>query len=90
MVLQDIPTQREVARWTNVGGSIPVGGRPTYSSSEVSISRINTEGVVKQIRKIANFPPDPDELDGEEVEVVINSTGQHSSISTSQPAPKRF
>ncbi|MBW0553101.1 hypothetical protein O181_092816 [Austropuccinia psidii MF-1] len=64
--------QREVARWTNVGGSIPIGGRPIYSSSEVPISRINTERVVKQIRQIANFPPDPDaegsdELDGEGV-----------------------
>ncbi|MBW0467764.1 hypothetical protein O181_007479 [Austropuccinia psidii MF-1] len=41
--------QRDVARWTNVGGPILVGGRPIYSSSEVPISRINTEGVVKRI-----------------------------------------
>ncbi|MBW0554194.1 hypothetical protein O181_093909 [Austropuccinia psidii MF-1] len=34
--------QRDVARWTDVGGPIPVGGRPIYSSSEVPISRINT------------------------------------------------
>ncbi|MBW0489485.1 hypothetical protein O181_029200 [Austropuccinia psidii MF-1] len=65
--------QRDVARWTNGGEPIPVGGRPIYSSSEVPISRINTEGVVKRIRQIANSPPDPDaegsdELDGEEVE----------------------
>ncbi|MBW0551666.1 hypothetical protein O181_091381 [Austropuccinia psidii MF-1] len=33
----------EVARWTNVGGLIPIGGRPIYYSSEVPISRINTE-----------------------------------------------
>ncbi|MBW0490783.1 hypothetical protein O181_030498 [Austropuccinia psidii MF-1] len=69
--------QRDVARWTNVGGPIQAGGRPIYSSSEVPISRINTEGVVKRIRQIANSPPDPDaegsdELDGEEVEVVLN------------------
>ncbi|MBW0578375.1 hypothetical protein O181_118090, partial [Austropuccinia psidii MF-1] len=67
--------QRDVARWTNVGASIPVGGRPIYSSSEVPISRINTEGVVKRIRRISDSPTDPDaegsdELDGEEVEVV--------------------
>ncbi|MBW0573301.1 hypothetical protein O181_113016 [Austropuccinia psidii MF-1] len=58
------------SRRTNVGGPILVGGRPIYSSSEVSISRINTEGVVKQIRQIANSPPNADaegsdELDGE-------------------------
>ncbi|MBW0575829.1 hypothetical protein O181_115544 [Austropuccinia psidii MF-1] len=62
--------QRDVARWTNFGGSIPVGGRTIYSSSEVPISRINTEGEVKIIRRTANSPPDldaegSDELDGE-------------------------
>ncbi|MBW0552487.1 hypothetical protein O181_092202 [Austropuccinia psidii MF-1] len=87
--------QREEARWTNVGGPIPVGGRPIYSSSEVPISRINTEGVVKQIRQITNSPPDSDaegsdEIDGEEVEVVLNSTGYHVSTSTSQPTSKIF
>ncbi|MBW0566763.1 hypothetical protein O181_106478 [Austropuccinia psidii MF-1] len=51
---------RDVARWTSVGGPIPVGGRPIYSSSEVPISRINTEGVVKRIRRIADSPTDPD------------------------------
>ncbi|MBW0576251.1 hypothetical protein O181_115966, partial [Austropuccinia psidii MF-1] len=63
--------QRDVARWTNVGGPLPVGGWPIYSSSEVPISRINNEGVVKQIRRISNSPLDPDaegsdELGGEE------------------------
>ncbi|MBW0492896.1 hypothetical protein O181_032611 [Austropuccinia psidii MF-1] len=87
--------QRDVARWTNVGGSIPVGGRPIYSSSEVPIFRINTEGVVKRIRRIANSPPDPDSegsegLDGEEVEVVNNPVGHQSSTSPSQPPAKRF
>ncbi|MBW0504556.1 hypothetical protein O181_044271 [Austropuccinia psidii MF-1] len=52
--------QRDVERWTNVGVPIPVGGRPIYSSSAVQISRINTEGVVKQIRTITNLPPDLD------------------------------
>ncbi|MBW0465982.1 hypothetical protein O181_005697 [Austropuccinia psidii MF-1] len=87
--------QRDVARCTNVGGPIPVGGRPIYSSSEVPISRINTEGVVKRIRLIANSPPDPDaegsdELYGEEVEVVHNSIGHQSSTSPSHPPTKRF
>ncbi|MBW0529143.1 hypothetical protein O181_068858 [Austropuccinia psidii MF-1] len=87
--------QRDVARWTNVGGPIPVGGRPIYSSSEVPISRINTEGVVKRIILIANFPPDPDaegsdELDGEEAEVVHNSIGHQSSTSPSHAPAKRF
>ncbi|MBW0514411.1 hypothetical protein O181_054126 [Austropuccinia psidii MF-1] len=51
--------QRDVARWTNVGGSIPVGGRPIYLSSELPISRIKTEGVVKRIRRTTNSTPDP-------------------------------
>ncbi|MBW0569074.1 hypothetical protein O181_108789 [Austropuccinia psidii MF-1] len=87
--------QRDVARWTNVQGPIPVGGRPIYSSSEVPISRINAEGMVKQIRQIANSTPDPDaegsdELDGEEAEVVPNSAGHISNTSPSQPPAKRF
>ncbi|MBW0545397.1 hypothetical protein O181_085112 [Austropuccinia psidii MF-1] len=86
---------RDVARWTNVGGPIPVSGRPIYSSSEVPISRINNEGVVKRLRQIAYSPPDPDaedsdELDGEEVEVVYNSVGHQSSTSPSNPLAKRF
>ncbi|MBW0551257.1 hypothetical protein O181_090972 [Austropuccinia psidii MF-1] len=52
--------QRDVARWTNVGAPIPVGGRPIYSSSEVPISRINTQGVVKRMRRIGDSPTDPD------------------------------
>ncbi|MBW0545408.1 hypothetical protein O181_085123 [Austropuccinia psidii MF-1] len=80
--------QRDLARWTNVGGPIPVGGRPIYSSSEVPISRTNTEGIVQKIRQISNSPPDTDaegsdELDGEEVEVVPNSSGHPSNTSPS-------
>ncbi|MBW0477587.1 hypothetical protein O181_017302 [Austropuccinia psidii MF-1] len=52
--------QRDVARWTHVRGPIPVGGRPIYSSSEVPISRINTEHLVKRIRQISYSSPDPD------------------------------
>ncbi|MBW0463549.1 hypothetical protein O181_003264 [Austropuccinia psidii MF-1] len=87
--------KRDVATWTNVAGPIPVGGRPIYSSSEVPISRINTEGIVKRIRQISNSPPDPDaevsdELDGEEAEVVSNSAGHPLNTSPSQPPAKRF
>ncbi|MBW0477176.1 hypothetical protein O181_016891 [Austropuccinia psidii MF-1] len=87
--------QRDMARWTNVGGPIPVGGRPIYSSSEVPISRINTEGIVERIRQIADSPPDADaegsqELDGEEAEVVPNSAGHPSNTCPSQPRAKRF
>ncbi|MBW0540384.1 hypothetical protein O181_080099 [Austropuccinia psidii MF-1] len=87
--------QRDVARWTNVGGPISVGGRLICSSSEVQVSRINTEGIVKRIRKISNSPPDPDaegsdELDGEEVEVIPHSAGHPSDSSSSQPPAKRF
>ncbi|MBW0550567.1 hypothetical protein O181_090282 [Austropuccinia psidii MF-1] len=86
--------QVNVARWTNVGGPIPVGGRPIYSSSKVPISRINTDSVVKRIRRIADSPPDPDaegsdELDGEEVEVVPHSVGHPSRTSSSQPLANR-
>ncbi|MBW0460651.1 hypothetical protein O181_000366 [Austropuccinia psidii MF-1] len=87
--------QRDVARWTNFGGSIPVSGRPIYSSLEVPISRINTEGVVKRIIRITDSPSDPDaegsdELDGEEVEVVNNPVGHQPSTSPSQPPAKIF
>ncbi|MBW0486929.1 hypothetical protein O181_026644 [Austropuccinia psidii MF-1] len=89
IVLQD------VERWTNVGGPIPVCGRPIYCSSELPISRINTEGVVKQIRQIFDSPPDPDsegsdELYSKEAEVVSNPVGHPSSASPSQPPSKRF
>ncbi|MBW0486349.1 hypothetical protein O181_026064 [Austropuccinia psidii MF-1] len=87
--------QVNVERWTNVGGPIPVGGRPIYSSSEVPISRINTDGVVKRIRRIVYSPPDPDaegsdELDGEEVDFVPHLIGHPSSTSSSQPLANRF
>ncbi|MBW0552431.1 hypothetical protein O181_092146 [Austropuccinia psidii MF-1] len=87
--------KRDVTRWTNVGGPIPIGGRPIYSSSEVPISRINTEGVVKRIRRIADYPTDPDaegndELDGEEVVVVPHSVDHQSSTSYPQPLSNRF
>ncbi|MBW0523455.1 hypothetical protein O181_063170 [Austropuccinia psidii MF-1] len=87
--------QRDVASWTIVGGPIPVGGRPIYFSSEVSISRTNTEGVLKRIRRIYDFPTDPDaegsdKLDGEEAQVVPHSVGHPSSNSSTQPLAKRF
>ncbi|MBW0569194.1 hypothetical protein O181_108909 [Austropuccinia psidii MF-1] len=87
--------QRDVARWTNVGGPIPIGGRPIYSSSEVPISRINTEGVVKRIIRIADSPTDPDaegsdEFDGEEVVIFPHSVDHQSRTSSSQPLANRF
>ncbi|MBW0542318.1 hypothetical protein O181_082033 [Austropuccinia psidii MF-1] len=80
---------RDVVRWTNVGEPIPVGSRPIYFSSEVPIFRINTEGVVKRISRIADSPPDPDsedreELDGEEP--LANRFQSHIILST----PKTF
>ncbi|MBW0503600.1 hypothetical protein O181_043315 [Austropuccinia psidii MF-1] len=57
--------KRDVARWTNFGGPIPVGGRPIHSCSEVPISRINTEGVVKRITQIDDSPTDPDAEDSD-------------------------
>ncbi|MBW0509732.1 hypothetical protein O181_049447 [Austropuccinia psidii MF-1] len=71
------------------------GGRPIYSSSEVPISRINTEGAVKRIRRIDDSPTDPDaegsdELDGEEFEVVPHLVGHPSSNSSPQPLANRF
>ncbi|MBW0584607.1 hypothetical protein O181_124322 [Austropuccinia psidii MF-1] len=97
MELQDF-LNRDVARCTSVGGPIPVGGRPIYSSSEVPISRTNTEGVVKvmkRTRRIYDSPTDPDAegsdaLDGEEVQVVAPSFGHPSSNSSTQPLANRF
>ncbi|MBW0496030.1 hypothetical protein O181_035745 [Austropuccinia psidii MF-1] len=71
------------------------GSRPIYSSAEVPNPRINTEGVVKRIRRSANSPPYPDaegsdELNGEEVEVVNNLVGHQSSTSPSQHPYKRL
>ncbi|MBW0480332.1 hypothetical protein O181_020047 [Austropuccinia psidii MF-1] len=88
-------SQRDVARWTNVGGPIPVCGGPIYSSSAVLKSNINTEAVVKQIRQISSSPPDldaeaSDELDGEEVEVVNNPIRHQSSAYPSHPPAKIF
>ncbi|MBW0544789.1 hypothetical protein O181_084504 [Austropuccinia psidii MF-1] len=72
-----------------------IGGRPIYSSSELPISRINTKGIVKRIRQIANSPTDPDpegsdDLDGEEVEVIPHSAGHPSNSTPSKPPSKRF
>ncbi|MBW0471365.1 hypothetical protein O181_011080 [Austropuccinia psidii MF-1] len=71
--------KRDVARLNNVGGPIPTGGRPIYSSSEVPISRINSQGVVKRLRRISDSPTNTnaegsDELDGEEAEVKISKS----------------
>ncbi|MBW0557808.1 hypothetical protein O181_097523 [Austropuccinia psidii MF-1] len=90
--------KRDVARWTSVGGPIAVGGKPIYSSSEVPISRTNTEGVVevvKRVRRIDDSPTDlddegSDELDCEEVQVVPHSVGHPSSNSSTQPLANRF
>ncbi|MBW0526078.1 hypothetical protein O181_065793 [Austropuccinia psidii MF-1] len=90
--------KRDVARWTNVGGPIPVGGRPINSSSEVPISRTNTEGVVKVVKRIScidDSPTDPDaegsdEFDDEKVQVVPHSVGHPSSNSSTQPLANRF
>ncbi|MBW0586294.1 hypothetical protein O181_126009 [Austropuccinia psidii MF-1] len=87
--------ERYVAKWTNAEGPIPIGGRPSYSSSEFPISRINSQGLVKRLRRISNSPTDPNsegssELDDEESEVVPNSFGHQCSTSASQPASRRF
>ncbi|MBW0592307.1 hypothetical protein O181_132022 [Austropuccinia psidii MF-1] len=87
--------KRDVARWTNVAGLIPICGRLIYSSSEFSICRINSQGVVKRLRRISDSPTNPNaegsnELDGEEVEVVPYSIGHQSSYSNSKPTSRRF
>ncbi|MBW0468842.1 hypothetical protein O181_008557 [Austropuccinia psidii MF-1] len=78
--------QRDVARWTNVGGPLPFGGRPIYSSSEVPISRINNEGVVKQIRRISDSPPDPDAEGSNELEPTL-ATIPPASNQEVRPSP---
>ncbi|MBW0508026.1 hypothetical protein O181_047741 [Austropuccinia psidii MF-1] len=93
--------QREFSRWTNVVGPIPIRGRPIHSSSELTISRINNEGVVKIIRQIAYSPTNLDvegseKFDGEEAEKfhshLIPSTPRNfkpvlSSVPSSAPPP---
>ncbi|MBW0542423.1 hypothetical protein O181_082138 [Austropuccinia psidii MF-1] len=84
--------QRDVARWTNIGRPIPVGGTPIYSISAAPISRINTEGVVTQIGRIADSPPDPDAEGSDELDAscLIPSTPRNfqptlATIPTSLP-----
>ncbi|MBW0540568.1 hypothetical protein O181_080283 [Austropuccinia psidii MF-1] len=85
--------KRDVARWTNVGGSIPGGDRPISSSSAVPFFRINTEGVVKRIRGISNSPPDrdakgSDELDGSShTRPAINPAVRPSPIQQCRDSP---
>ncbi|MBW0551452.1 hypothetical protein O181_091167 [Austropuccinia psidii MF-1] len=91
---QTYDRQWEVARWTNVGGHIPTGGRPIYSSSKV-ISRINNQDVVKRIRRITYSTNNPDaegseKFDGEEVEMANPFVGNPSSTSRTQPPVKDF
>ncbi|MBW0525408.1 hypothetical protein O181_065123 [Austropuccinia psidii MF-1] len=88
--LVDGSRQRVVERWTNVGGPIPTGGRPSYSSSDVPISRINNQGVVKRIREISDSPTNPDSEGSEEVEVIHPLVGHPSSSSPTQPPDKEF
>ncbi|MBW0468107.1 hypothetical protein O181_007822 [Austropuccinia psidii MF-1] len=87
--------KRTVEGWTNVGGAIPIGGRPIYSGSQVSISGKNNQGIVKLIRIIFNFPNDPeielsDELDCEEAEVVNQSSGKPPNFSLTHPSTKKI
>ncbi|MBW0488992.1 hypothetical protein O181_028707 [Austropuccinia psidii MF-1] len=78
------------------GKEFPVSEAPTPDgTSEVPISRIKNQGVVKRIGEISNSPTNPnaegsDELDDEEVEVVNPSIGHHSSTSPYQPSSKIF
>ncbi|MBW0517839.1 hypothetical protein O181_057554 [Austropuccinia psidii MF-1] len=68
-------------------GGIPTSGRPIYSSSEVPISRIINQGVVKRIRRISDSPNNEDV---EEVELVNQFVGHLSSTSATQPPAKKF
>ncbi|MBW0576328.1 hypothetical protein O181_116043 [Austropuccinia psidii MF-1] len=67
--------QRDVARWTHVGGPIPVGMKHIREIANYPPDP-DAEG--------------GDELDGEEVAVVHNSVGHQSSTSPSHPPVKRF
>ncbi|MBW0510153.1 hypothetical protein O181_049868 [Austropuccinia psidii MF-1] len=87
--------QREIERWTNDGGPLPTGGGPIYSSSEVPISRINNQGVVRRIRRISDSPTNTDaegsyELDGQEFEVLNESIFHLSSTALTQPPSNKF
>ncbi|MBW0504260.1 hypothetical protein O181_043975 [Austropuccinia psidii MF-1] len=90
--VSEAPTPDGTSMYSNCES---VGCRPIYSSSEVPISRINTEGLVKWIKQISNCLRDPDaegsdELDVQEAEVAHNLAGHQSSTSPSHPPAKRF
>ncbi|MBW0552988.1 hypothetical protein O181_092703 [Austropuccinia psidii MF-1] len=69
--------QRDVARWTNVGGPMPTEGLVKQKTQICdSPPDPDAEG--------------SDELDGEEVEVVHNSASNQSSTSPSHPPAKEF
>ncbi|MBW0468422.1 hypothetical protein O181_008137 [Austropuccinia psidii MF-1] len=89
--VSEAPTPDSTLGYSNLTGS----KKREVARSEVPIPRINTEGVLKIIRKISNSPTNPDsegsdELDGESFEVVLNPSGHQSSTSPSQPPAKRF
>ncbi|MBW0586814.1 hypothetical protein O181_126529 [Austropuccinia psidii MF-1] len=80
--------QRDVARWTNVRGPIPVGGRPIYSSSEVPISRTNTEGVVKIVKRVRirdDSATDPDAEGSDALNVIPSTTRTFQPVLASIP-----
>ncbi|MBW0504544.1 hypothetical protein O181_044259 [Austropuccinia psidii MF-1] len=63
-------------------GPSQFGGRKIYFSSKVPISWMNTEGIVKQIRRISDSPPDwdaegSDELDASCQEVPNSNHPQY-------------
>ncbi|MBW0564513.1 hypothetical protein O181_104228 [Austropuccinia psidii MF-1] len=84
--------------WRPPGPNFAGDPGPIHYSSEVPISRTNTDGVVKLVKKIrriadSRFDPDDegsDDLDGEEVEVVPHSVNHPSSNSSAQPHSNIF
>ncbi|MBW0464763.1 hypothetical protein O181_004478 [Austropuccinia psidii MF-1] len=79
--------QRDVDRWTNVKGPIPVCGRPIYSSSEVPLSRIKNEGVHAAKRfQIQVIPSTPRNLQLVLCTISSSIPPPSPNASTSRPA----
>ncbi|MBW0482028.1 hypothetical protein O181_021743 [Austropuccinia psidii MF-1] len=92
------PSNVRKSLWSRKDGSFgkefPVSKAPTPDGTS-GYSNFKGSHNKDQQSRCGDSPtnPDPegsDELDGEEVEVVLNSVGHQSSTSPSQPAAKRF
>ncbi|MBW0552908.1 hypothetical protein O181_092623 [Austropuccinia psidii MF-1] len=87
--------KRDFQRCTNFGGAIPTSWRPIYFILKVPIFRINSQVVVKRIKRISDLETTPygngsDDLHCEEFEFVNQTIGQIQNSSPSHPPSRKF